>query len=54
MCVQKVTYNGDLATELVFDLAFLDGIWSFLLDDLEELFDTHLAVCTNPRFGKVS
>lgn len=35
------TYDGDFATELVLDFAFLDGFRSFLLDDGEELLDTH-------------
>lgn len=36
------TYNGHFATELVLDLALLDGIWGLVLDDGEELFDTHV------------
>lgn len=36
------TYNGNFAAELILDLPLLDGIGSFLLDDLEELLDTHL------------
>jgi hypothetical protein len=35
------THYCDFAPELVLDLALLDRIWSLLLDDLEELFDTH-------------
>ena len=38
------TYNGNLATELVLDLALLDRIRSFILDDAEQLFDAHLVV----------
>lgn len=29
--------DGDLATELIFDFASLDGIWTVLVDDLEEV-----------------
>ena len=36
------TYNGYLSAELILDLALFVGIWTFILDDLEELFDTHL------------
>jgi hypothetical protein len=35
-------YDGDLAAKLVLDLTLLDRIWSFLLDDLKELLNTHL------------
>ena len=36
------TYNGYLSAELILDLTLFVGIWTFILDDLEELFDTHL------------
>jgi hypothetical protein len=35
-------YNGNFATKLVLDFSLLDGIRSLLLDDLEELLDTHV------------
>lgn len=38
----KMAYNGNFATELILDLALLDCIWSFILDDGEELFNAHL------------
>jgi hypothetical protein len=36
------TYNGYLSAELILDFTLLVGIRTFILDDLEELFDTHL------------
>lgn len=36
------TYDGYFAAELVLDLTFFVGIGAFLLNDGEELFDTHL------------
>jgi hypothetical protein len=36
------THNRNFATELVLDLALLDGVGGLLLDDGEELLDTHL------------
>lgn len=36
-----MTYNGNFPTELILDLALFDSVWRLLLDDLEELFDTH-------------
>lgn len=36
------TYNGYLSAELVLDLSLLIGIRTLILDDLEELFDSHL------------
>jgi hypothetical protein len=35
-------YNGDFATELVLDLARLDGSRRVLLDELEEVLDAHV------------
>lgn len=35
------TYNSHFATKLVLDLALFDSIRRLLLDDGEELFDTH-------------
>ena len=31
------TYDGDLAAELILDLAILDGIGAVFVDDLEEV-----------------
>jgi hypothetical protein len=53
LCLRGGTYNGDFATELVLDLAFLDRIRSFVLDDLEKLFDTHLVTKPTPGSGVV-
>jgi hypothetical protein len=37
---------------LILDFALLVGIWTFILDDLEELFDAHLGVgCRSVSFG---
>jgi hypothetical protein len=36
-----MTYDGDLSTELILDVAFLECIWTFIFDDGEELLDTH-------------
>ena len=36
-----ITYDGNLATKMIFDITFLDGVWSLLLDDLEQLLDAH-------------
>jgi hypothetical protein len=38
----RSSYNGYFSAELILDLTLLISIWTFLLDDLEELFDTHL------------
>lgn len=35
------TYYGDFATKLILDLAFLDRIWSVLIDELVEVLNTH-------------
>ena len=35
------TYDGDFATKMVLDLTFLDGLWGLLLDDLEQVLNTH-------------
>lgn len=36
------TYDGDFATKLILNFSLLKCIWTFLLDDREELFNTHL------------
>jgi hypothetical protein len=35
------TYNCNLATKLIFDLALLDCTRRMLLDQLVQMFDTH-------------
>ncbi len=35
------TYNSNFAAKVLLDFAFLDSLRSFILDDLEKLFDTH-------------
>lgn len=45
MCLEWLregTHNGYFSAELVLDLAFLEGIWTLLFDDGEELLNTHL------------
>jgi hypothetical protein len=38
----RSSYNGHFSAELILDLTLLVSIGTFFLDDLEELFDTHL------------
>jgi len=40
--MRRCTYNGYLSAKLILDLTLLIRIWTFILDDLEELLDTHL------------
>jgi hypothetical protein len=40
--LRRETYYGYFATKLVFDLARLDSVWGMLLDELEEMFDSHV------------
>ena len=40
--MRRCTYNGYLSAKLILDLTLLIRIWTFILDDLEELFDAHL------------
>ena len=40
--MRRCTYNGYLSAKLILDLTLLVGIRTFVLDDLEELFNTHL------------
>ena len=40
--MRRRTYNGYLPAELILDLTLLVRVWTFILDDLEELFDAHL------------
>jgi len=35
------TYNGNFATELVFDLAGFDRLWRILADQLVKVLNTH-------------
>lgn len=42
------THDGDLAAEVVLDLALLDGVGRLLLDDGEELLDAHAACVRGP------
>ena len=39
--MHQETYDGNFATKMVLDLAFLDGFWGLLLDYLEQMLDTH-------------
>jgi hypothetical protein len=53
VCKTRWTYNGDFASELVLDLALLDCLWRMLLNELVQVFDTHLGWscrrCTSMR-----
>lgn len=44
-----LTYNGNLATEMSFDVALLDGSRRLLLDNGEEAFDTHIGDTTQRK-----
>jgi len=39
------TYNGYFSTKLILDFTLLVGIWTFFLDDGEELLDSHICGC---------
>lgn len=38
---KSLTYNGNFAPKLVLDFPFFNGLRSLLLDNLEQLLDTH-------------
>jgi len=40
--IERCSYNSYFSAELILDLTLLVCIWTFLLDDGEELLDTHL------------
>lgn len=39
------SYNGYFSAELILDLTLLVCVWALILDDREQLFDTHACGC---------
>ena len=43
------SYNGDFATKLILDFSLFKCVWTFLFNNREELFNTHLGDLFSPE-----